>query len=119
MHLRKISEATNKAALLNLEYLPTTLKQYYAEAMQTISTQPVSHFKLTRNTFALMSRAEDSLKIEELQEALCVATGDHKLDCSQLTPFPIILNACLGFIKSDKQSKMVDFFHVTLRVAAG
>jgi ankyrin repeat protein len=115
MHLRKISEATNKAALLNLEYLPTTLQQYYAEAMQTIRTQPVSHFKLARNTFALMSRAKDSLKVEELQEALCVATSDHKLDCSQLTPFPIILNVCLGFINSDRQSKVVDFFHVTFQ----
>jgi ankyrin repeat protein len=53
--------------------------------------------------------------VEELQEALCVATGDHKLDYSQLTPFPIILNACLGFINSDKQSKIVDFFHVTFQ----
>jgi hypothetical protein len=29
MHLRKISEATNKAALLDLDYLLTTLQQYY------------------------------------------------------------------------------------------
>jgi ankyrin repeat protein len=115
MHLRKISEATNKAALLNLEYLPTSLKQYYEEAIDRIRKQPVSHFELARRGLGLMSHAKDSLTTKELQEGLCIATGDHNLDISRLTPFPIILNACLGFISNDNPSKIVEFFHATFR----
>ncbi len=115
MHLRKISEATNKAALLNLEYLPTTLKQYYEEAMDRIRNQPVSHFELARKGLGLMSHAKDSLTTKELQEGICINAGDHKIDTSRLTPFPIILNACLGFISNDNTSEIVEFFHATFR----
>jgi ankyrin repeat protein len=115
MHLRKISEATNKAALLKLEYLPTSLKQYYEEAMDKIRQQPVSHFQLALNTFGLLSHAKISLTIDELQEALCIDIGDRKLDISRLTPLPIILNASLGFINNDNQSELVEFFHTTFQ----
>lgn len=115
LHLRKISEATNKADLLNLEYLPATMILYYEEAMDRIRKQPASHFRLATATFGFMSHAKDSLNIEELQEALCVAAGDHKLDTARSTPFPIVLNACRGFVNSKQQSKGVEFFHATFR----
>ena len=106
MHLRKISEATNKAALLNLEYLPTTLKQYYEEGMGRMKHQPASHFELARKSFGLMCQAKDLLATEELQEGLCIAKGDRNLDDSRLTPFPIILSACLGFVSNDNPSNI-------------
>jgi ankyrin repeat protein len=115
MHLRKVSEATNKAALLNLQLLPTTLKEYYQEAMDRIREQPKSYFQLARKALELMSHAKDLLMTEELQEALCVASGDKRLDTTKLTPFAITLDACLGFISNDNRSGNVEFFHTTFR----
>ncbi len=57
----------------------------------------------------------DSLTTEELQEALCVAIDDRKFDTSRLTPFPIILNACLGFIHLENQRSSLEFFHSTFQ----
>jgi hypothetical protein len=83
--------------------------------MDRLRRQPVSHYQLARNSLELMSHAKVLLTAGELREALCVTLDEHKLCTSRLTPFPIILNACLGFINNDNPSGLVEFFHATFQ----
>ena len=115
LQLRRISEETNKAAIVaQLEHPAESLKEEYKKGLARIKKLPSPQYRLALSTMNYMARSKVLLRPEELQDALSIEPDNFTRNMDRWPPLAMILTVCLGFIIENPVSGKMEFFHITL-----
>jgi len=108
------SKTSVKAVKKALNALPSTLDEIYKEAMERIEQSPYK--TLAFKVLIWIVYAVRPLQLEEVLHAVALdelEPEDESITEDCLTPPSIILNACAGIIRIDKESNVVGLVHKT------
>ena len=81
--------------------------------MERINTQQPGFRRLAEKVLSWITCARRPLTTSELQHALAVVVGDHKLDEDNLETTERIISVCAGLATIDEESGIIRLVHYT------
>lgn len=115
LHLHRISEQTNKAAVLEQLTQPTeSLEAEYGRSLARMKNLSPPRYQLALRTMLYMAQSKVPLTTEELQDALSVQIKSLGPSRDGRPPVAVVIGVCLGFVFENPISGRVEFFHATV-----
>jgi hypothetical protein len=109
---------TIRDILAALESLPegrNAITETYDNAMQRIKDQSAPDRELAEKIIMWISHIREPLTLHELQCALTIREGDTALDLDDLIPGELLISACAGLVKVEKETNRLQFVHSTVQ----
>src|SRR5579859_6590869 len=108
-----LGHSNPRDAIDSLNTLPSDIDGVYREIMKRIEKS--SYRDIAIHTLSWLVHAQRPLKMRELQEILCVRSGDRGLYHDLLMPPEQILQSCQGLIECETESGIVRLSHFSIQ----
>lgn len=109
------TEGDVKDNLANIAKGENELDEAYSPTMTRIQNQEESSKQLAVRGLTWIVHAKRQLSIIELRHALAVRPNTSRLDLAYCPSVKRILSVCVGLVKMDEKSEMIDLVHKTTR----
>ncbi|RXW19484.1 hypothetical protein EST38_g6375 [Candolleomyces aberdarensis] len=115
LQVEALKECINVKNLMNtLRELPTGVTDLYLHTLDRIESQDPQKALLAKRTFLWVAYALETLKIQQLQEALAVSLDSETFDEDSIVTEELIHDVCCGLI-SFESTRGARFIHYTTR----
>lgn len=115
LHLQRVAEQTNKAAVIEQLKQPAgNLQSEYGRGLARMKQLSPPRYQLALRTMNYMAQSKVLFTPEELQDALSVEVNSFGPSKDRRPPIAMIVGVCLGFVFENPISSRMEFFHTTV-----